>query len=55
MEASMRQCLRSVILALVLSSALPGPAQAQIGFESVLKDVNDFSFFFSCWKARGGV
>jgi hypothetical protein len=51
----MRKCLRSVVLALVLLSGLPRPAQAQIGFESLLGGVNNFSFFFSCWKARGGV
>ena len=28
-------------------------AHAQLGVESVLKDVNDINFFFTCWRAQG--
>src|SRR5438105_10710548 len=50
----MRRCGLAAMVTCVSLLLLPRPAAAQIGFEGILKDVNNFSFFFSCWRARGG-
>jgi hypothetical protein len=51
----MRKCFVALVLLVVALASSPRPASAQIGFESLLKDVNTFSFFFSCWNASGGI
>lgn len=46
----MRPKMMAAILLLALSA---NNAAAQVGFEGIVKDITNVSFFFTCWNARG--
>lgn len=51
----MKHPIAAFSLALASIAALPRTARAQIGIESLFKDVTDVSLFYSCWNAKGSI